>query len=72
MQKFIPKVKLSKKAQRELNKESRGTWNGVNPITRKTESKMIYNRKKVQQGDDYISNVEPFSLVKCQSLTACR
>ncbi len=51
MQKFVPKDKLSKKAKRELDNASRGSWQGVNPVTRKEESKKVYNRKKVQRGD---------------------
>lgn len=44
MAKFVPKQKMSKKAQRALNAQSRVMWD-VNPITRKVESKKIYNRK---------------------------
>lgn len=45
MAKFIPKAKLSKKAAKELAKQKRVIWN-ISPITRKTESKKVYNRKK--------------------------
>ena len=45
MAKFIPKAKMSKKARKELAKQNRVTWD-VNPVTRKTENKKLYNRKK--------------------------
>ena len=45
MTKFIPKAKMSKKARKELAKHNRVTWD-VNPVTRKTENKKLYNRKK--------------------------
>ena len=43
--KFIPKAKMSKKAQKELAKQNRVTWD-VNPVTRKTENRKLYNRKR--------------------------
>ena len=39
--------KLSKKAQRILNNKKRNDWGAINPITRKTENKKAYNRKKL-------------------------
>ena len=54
MAKFIPKAKMSKKAVRELAKQKRVTWD-ISPVTRKTESKKVYNRKKRSHDryDDY-------------------
>ena len=54
MAKFIPKAKMSKKAARELAKQKRVTWD-ISPVTRKMESKKIYNRKKRSHDryDDY-------------------
>ena len=46
MEKFVPYEKLSKKKQRELDLKSRRDWNGVIPVTRKSENKKAYNRKK--------------------------
>jgi hypothetical protein len=63
MQKFTPKQKLSKKAQRELNRAKRRTWGVLNPATRKPESPKAYNRQKVQKGDDYSLRFEPFCFV---------
>ena len=45
MAKFIPKAKMSKKAAKELAKQNRVTWE-MNPVTRKTENKKAYNRKR--------------------------
>lgn len=45
MTRFIPKEKMSKKALKELVRKKRVTWD-ISPVTRKTESKKLYNRKK--------------------------
>ena len=45
MAKFVPKGKLSRKAQKELNRQRRVTWE-FSPVTRTVESKKLYNRKK--------------------------
>lgn len=45
MAKFIPKAKMSKKARKELAKQNRVTWD-MSPVTRKTENRKAYNRKK--------------------------
>lgn len=45
MARFIEEKKLSKRAQKELNKARRQTW-AMSPVTRKVESKKHYNRKK--------------------------
>ncbi|MDF2684981.1 MAG: hypothetical protein K0S55_162 [Clostridia bacterium] len=60
--KFIPKEKMSKKKQRELNVVKRSDW-GMCPITRRVENKRLYNRKKVQNGDDF-RNEPSFLLFK--------
>ena len=54
MEKFIPFEKLSKKKQRELNAIRRKDWNGINPVTRKTENPKAYNRKKAQNRSTYV------------------
>ena len=45
MTKFVPRPKLSKKARKELDAQKRTTW-AFSPVTKKVESKKIYNRKK--------------------------
>lgn len=47
MEKFISYNKLSKKRQKEENKKKRGSWFGVNPITKIVPSKKLYNRKRM-------------------------
>ena len=47
---MISKSKLSKKARKKLNAEKRTTWT-FSPVTRRVESKKIYNRKKISRTD---------------------
>ena len=42
---FVPKNKLSKKAQKELNRQRRVTW-GFSPVTKTVESRKLYKRRK--------------------------
>ena len=50
MKKIVSKAKLSKKARKKLNAEKRSTWS-FSPVTRRVESKKIYNRKKISRTD---------------------
>lgn len=52
MEKFIPYKKMSKKKQKEINQKKRASWNGLNPVTRKSENRKAYNRKKVLKWND--------------------
>ena len=54
MKKFIPKEKLGKKARKQLDSEQRATW-AFSPVTKKVESKKLYNRKRKSHDcyDDY-------------------
>ena len=53
MARFVPKDKLSKKAQKELNRQRRITWD-FSPVTKTVDSKKLYNRKRnAQNRDDY-------------------
>lgn len=57
MDKYIPYAKLSKKKQKELAKQKRGTWGALNPVTRKPQNPKAYNRKKVrasQRNDEFV------------------
>ena len=58
MARFVPKDKLSKKAQKELNRQRRVTWD-FSPITKTVDSKKLYNRKKNARDryDDYGASV---------------
>ena len=48
MEKYVPFEKLSKKKQKELNAKMRGTWYGINPVTRKAKNGKAYDRKKAR------------------------
>ena len=48
MDKFIPKEKMSKKAQKRIAAEQRGIW-AFSPVTRKIDSKKLYNRKRISR-----------------------
>ena len=65
MEKFVPYEKLSKKKQRELNVMKRGSWGGLNPVTRKPANPKAYNRRTAQRwkGD---SNFVPFFAIFVQ------
>ena len=45
MAKFVSREKLSKKARKELDNQTRAVW-AFSPTTKKVESKKIYNRRK--------------------------
>ena len=45
MARFVPKDKLSKKAQKKLNRQRRTMWD-FSPVTKTVDSKKRYNRKR--------------------------
>lgn len=51
MKRYIPREKLSKKAKREQDRANRQTWE-ISPVTRRTENKKAYDRKKSRQWKD--------------------
>lgn len=58
MKRFTPYVKLSKQKKKELDKKKRGSWRGLNPITRVPPNPKAYDRKKARkrsQDDDFSS-----------------
>lgn len=46
MKQFLPREKMSKREKRALDAAKRTSWDGVNPATRKVESKKTYDRKR--------------------------
>ena len=64
MARFVPKGKLSKKAQKELNCQQRTMWD-FSPVSRAVDSKKLYNRKRNARDryDDYGTSV--FLFTKC-------
>ncbi len=60
MERFIPKLKLSKKAKREIEQKQRQTWT-ISPVSRKSDNKKVYNRKAPRLfKEDYPSRGEFF------------
>ena len=61
MARFVPKDKLSKKAQKELNRQRRVIWE-FSPVTKTVDSKKLYNRKRNARDryDDYGASVFHF------------
>ena len=58
MEKFVPYEKLSKKAKREADALRRGSWNGVNPVSRKSPNPKAYVRQKARKwspDDSFVS-----------------
>ena len=55
---FVPKEKLSKKAQKELNRQRRTMWD-FSPVSRAVDSRKLYNRRKNTRDryDDYGASV---------------
>ena len=49
MLKTIPLTKQSKKQQRAYHAAKRGSWNGVNPVTRVVPNKKAYDRNRVKR-----------------------
>ena len=48
MERYIPVDKLSKKQKKAYYAARRGSWNGVNPVSRQVPSKKLYNRKQAK------------------------
>ena len=46
MANFIPLEKQSKRAQHAFHAQKRGSWNGLNPVTRSVESRRRYDRQQ--------------------------
>ena len=45
MARFVPQKKLSKKAQKELNRRRRVFWT-FSPVTKTVDSRKVYSRKR--------------------------
>ena len=61
MERFIPYEKLSKKERQKLNAARRGSWNGLDPVTRRPENAKAYNRRKARKWSDDSMTV-PFAI----------
>ena len=52
MERFIPYEKLSKKEKRRLDAARRGSWGGLDPVTRKPANPRAYKRSKSWKRED--------------------
>ena len=72
MEKFIPYEKLSKKEKRKLDAAKRGSWGGLDPVTRVPPNPRAYKRSKAWKWEK-----EPpfrallFHLIQVQSCLIC-
>jgi hypothetical protein len=49
---FVPYEKLSKKQKRALDRQKRGGWGALSPVTRRPASPRAFKRKKLRLSDD--------------------
>lgn len=49
--KHIPMEKRSKREQRAFHAAQRGSWNGINPVSRVVPDRKKYDRKKYKQAE---------------------
>ena len=49
MEKLIPLRKQSKRAQKAYHSRQRGSWYGVNPVTRTAPNKKAYDRNRFKR-----------------------
>lgn len=67
MEKYIPYEKLSKKEKRRLDAAARGSWGGLNPVTKKPTSSKAYNRKRAQAWKKELPGLRPFLIIPCEA-----
>ena len=49
MKSFVPREKCSKKVRRQMDRAQRTGWGPISPVTRTTQNKKAYNRKRVDR-----------------------
>lgn len=64
MKQYVSIKKQQKKVQRAFTAKQRGSWGGLNPVTRKPENPKAYNRKKAGQWRTDSSHGLPFIYVR--------
>ena len=65
--KFIPKEKMSKKGKKKIAAEQRGIW-AFSPVTRKIDSKKLYNRKRISRARNDDSTRDSFLFLEIMKL----
>ena len=74
MEKYISYEKCSKQERRRRDQQKRGSWNGVNPVTRRSENPKAYSKtlyKKLGYGG-MIPHIRAFfyqSMIKFSATT---
>lgn len=53
MMRMVPLKKQSKKKQREYHAKQRGSWYGLNPVTRTVPSRKTYDRNRMKRTKRY-------------------
>lgn len=72
MEKFIPKEKLSKKKQRQLNARGRVGWGQIKPVTRVSKNPKAYNRQQARKWSDDSMSVPLFLSAHMRSVYSVR
>lgn len=49
MKKVTPLNKQSKRAQKEFHNKQRGSWHGLNPVTRAVPNGKAYDRNRIKR-----------------------
>jgi hypothetical protein len=61
MKRFVPYEKLSKKKQRELNRQNRRDWGAISPVTRIGKNKkLMYDKARRWDMDSITSGLSVF------------
>ena len=58
MSRMVPAEKMSKRQKRLLSALRRGSWNGVNPVTRVVPDRKRYSRLRTRQ--ELRRNTDPY------------
>ena len=56
MKQIVPLAKRSKRAQKEFYDKQRGSWNGLNPVTRTVPNGKGYDRNRAKRNIYAIKN----------------
>lgn len=55
MKRMVPLKKQNKRAQKEYYSKKRGSWHGVNPVTRTVPNGKAYDRNRIKRSDREIT-----------------
>ena len=59
MKQMIPLEKQSKKARKAFYAQQRGSWYGVNPVTRRAANPKAYDRNQFKRADARRTDTDP-------------